>query len=195
MRRARAFLKRFRKDRRGAAALEFALVAGPLCLTLLALTDLAYRVYVTAVVEGTVHRAARLATVGDKKGSDIDDYVREQLSRFTSSEIQISKTNYYEFSGIGKSEKLVTDTPPLGIWNIGDCYEDLDDDGQWDPVAGRDGLGSSDDIVYYRISFTYPRLVPLGILLGWSNEQTVEANTVMRNQPFASQAAPAISCT
>lgn len=184
------------RDTRGATMVEFAVISVPLCMALMGLTDLGYRSYVSSVVEGTLHRAARMATVGDKTPAQIDTFVGNELRHFSQNgTVTITKTNYYEFSGVKKSEKLMTDTAPLGIWNTGDCYQDLDNDGHWDEVAGRDGLGGSDDIVFYQVSLTYPRLLPLGQLLGWSNTQTVTSNTVMRNQPFGTQIAPVTRCT
>jgi hypothetical protein len=62
-------------------------------------------------------------------------------------------------------------------------------------MAGRTGLGGADDIVYYKVVVTYQRLFPLSKLLGFSPTQTSSANTVLRNQPYAAQAIPAITCT
>lgn len=175
---------------------EFAMIATPLFIVLLGLTDFGYRSYVDAVVEGTVHKAARLATVGDKTPNQIDDFVRSQLTTFsTNATVTITKTNYYQFSGINKPEKLTTDVNGNGQWDTGDCYQDLNNDGKWNTVAGRDGLGGSDDIVYYTVTFTYPRVVPMVSLMGWSANQTLTATTLMRNQPYASQAIPTVKCT
>lgn len=188
-------LRRLWGDARGATLVEFAMIILPLSMTLLGLTDLGYRAYVSSVVEGTLHRAARMATVGDKTGAQIDTFVTQQLAKFTNGSAPvITKTNYYEFSGVGKPEKLITDTIPLGSWNAGDCYQDLNGNGRWDSVAGRDGLGGSDDIVFYQVSLSYPRLVPMGKLLGWADSQTITANTVMRNQPYSRQVTPVTRC-
>lgn len=188
-------LRRLRSDTRGATLVEFAMIILPLSMALLGLTDLGYRAYVSSVVEGTLHRAARMATVGDKTSAQIDTFVTQQLAKFTNGSAPvITKTNYYEFSGVGKPEKLITDLPPLGSWNTGDCYQDLNGNGRWDSVAGRDGLGGSDDIVFYQVSLSYPRLVPMGKLLGWADSQTITANTVMRNQPYSRQVTPVTRC-
>lgn len=184
------------RDTKGATLVEFAMVVLPLSMVLLGLTDLGYRVYVSSVVEGTLHRAARMATIGDKTSSEIDNFVKQQLARFTNGTAPvITKTNYYDFSDVGRPEKLVIDTAPLGVWNSGDCYRDLNNNGRWDASAGRDGLGGADDIVFYQVSLSYPRLVPMGNLLGWADSQTITANTVMRNQPFAKQIEPPTLCT
>lgn len=189
-------ISRLRADQRGATLLEFALVVVPLSMVMMGLTDFGYRAYVSSIVEGTVHRAARLATVGNKTPSQIDDFVKNELRHFSpSATITITKKNYYQFSGVGKAEKLTTDANGNGTWNSGDCYEDLNNNGTWDVVAGRDGLGSSDDIVFYQVDFVYPRVIPLDGLLGWSANDTVTTHTLMRNQPFGIQSIPTTRCT
>ena len=184
------------RSNEGATMVEFAFVAPILFTILLGLTDFGYQMYVNSVVEGTVHQAARLATVGNKTPDQIDDFVKKQLATFsTNGTVTIKKSNYYQFSGIGKPEKLTSDVNGNGSWNTGDCYEDLNNDGKWNSVAGRDGLGGSDDIVYYQVEFSYPRVVPMSGFLGWSNTVTTKATTVMRNQPYASQQIPVVQCT
>jgi hypothetical protein len=191
-----ALLRSLSADRRGATMVEFAFVATPLFMILLGLTDFGYRCYAAAIVEGTLQQAARMATVGNKTDSQIDTFVTTKLNSFNSgATVTITKSNYYQFSNVGKSEKLLTDSAPLGVWNTGDCYEDLNNNGKWDSVAGRNGLGGSDDIVFYKVDFVFSRLVPLGGFLGWSNTETISANTVMRNQPYAVQSIPIQKCT
>src|SRR3546814_2140512 len=51
------FVRRLRDDRRGATIVELAFVALPLLGALLGVIDFGYRMYLGAVVEGTVHRA------------------------------------------------------------------------------------------------------------------------------------------
>lgn len=192
----RTLHRRLRDDERGAYIVEFALIIVPLIVILFASIDLAYRSYMGAVIEGTLHRAARRATVGNQTEAQIDTYIRSQLGFFSKrGTVTIEKSNYYDYSGVGKPEKIKQDTAPLGMYNAGDCFEDLNGNGSYDSIAGRTGLGGSDDIVYYKVSVTYPRFVPLGKFLGWSNNETVSANSVLRNQPYASQIVPTVICT
>ena len=84
MRLARTF-RTLRHDRRGATLMEFALVVVPFMLILMGIFDFAYRGYVGSIVEGTVNRAARLATVGNMTTTQIDDYVKNELRHFSPS--------------------------------------------------------------------------------------------------------------
>ena len=189
-------LRRLGRDQRGVNIVEFALVAAPLIMILLVIIDFGYRLYLEVVVEGTINKAARRATIGGVTTTQIDDFVRSQLTAFSkNATITINKRSYYDFGHVGKPEKITQDTAPVGTYNKGDCFEDANGNGQWDADAGSAGLGGSDDIVYYQVVVDFPRLVPLGGFLGFASTETVTANTVLRNQPFGAQISPLEVCT
>jgi Flp pilus assembly pilin Flp len=201
----RALLARLRRDSRGATILEFAFVAGPLVLMLLATFDLGYRIYMASVVQGTVQAGARLATIGNKTTEQIDAYVRTQLQAFSNTTVTITKKSYSDFNGVKQMEKITSDTAPIGTYNKGyinssgtivngDCYSDVNNNWKRDDM-GIVGLGNADDIVYYEVSVSFPRIVPMWIL-GWADRESVSANTVLRNQPYAARAAaiPPVRC-
>lgn len=183
----RAFSKaRLRRDTSGATIVEFAVVLPVLSLLVLGLLDLGYRSYATSVVQGALHDASRMATVGNFTLAQIDTRVKARLSNFaTRSTVTTSTTSYYDFSGVSQPEKVVGDTVPLNVYNSGDCFEDANGNNTYDLDRGRNSTGGSDDIVRYQVTITYPRIVPLGGFMGWGNTQTVTQNTVLRNQPFA----------
>lgn len=191
----RRLARRLRADQRGMNIVEFGFVVGPLCLVLLVLIDFGYRLYLETVVEGTLNKAARQATIGNISDTAIDDYVRSQLTAFSkNATITITKKSYYDFSGVNKAEKLLDDKNGNGQYDPGDCFEDVVNIGTWDADAGKAGLGGSDDIVYYQVTVDFPRIVPLTKMMGFSPTETVTANTVLRNQPFGSQANPVRTC-
>lgn len=185
MRRLR-FHARLGRDARGATIVEFAVVLPVLSLLLLGLLDLGYRSYATSVVQGALHDASRMATIGNFTLAQIDARVKQRLSNFASrSTVTTSTTSYYDFSGVSQPEKVVSDTVPLNSYNAGDCFEDANGNNTYDTDRGRNSTGGADDIVRYQVTITYPRIVPLGNFMGWGNTQTVTQNTVLRNQPFA----------
>ncbi|SFR79022.1 TadE/TadG family type IV pilus assembly protein [Sphingomonas jatrophae] len=179
--------RKLRRDTRGATIVEMGFVILPLCLTLLVLFDFGYRMYAQAVLEGTLHRAARLATIGDKTPTQIDDFVKSQVKLFSKVyPPDIDKASYFQFSGVAKSE----DENRNGVCEVGETYIDENKNGMWDngSNSGNTGLGGSDDIVFYTVTLKFPRLVPLARFMGWSSTETVTANTVLRNQPYGAQA-------
>jgi Flp pilus assembly pilin Flp len=191
----RHILRRLRRDQRGVNVVEFALVAAPLVLVLLVIIDFGYRLYLEVVVEGTINKAARRATVGGVNSANIDAFVTSQLVAFSkNATIKVDKKSYYEFSGVGKPEKITQDANQNGKIDAGDCFQDDNRTGSYDSDRGKAGLGSSDDIIYYKVTVTFPRLVPLGKFLGLASTETITANTVLRNQPFGSQTTPPEVC-
>jgi Flp pilus assembly protein TadG len=185
MRRA-AFPRRLRRDTSGVTIVEFAIVLPVLCMLLLGLLDLGYRAYATSMVQGALHDAARMATVGNFTLTQIDNRVKARLANFaTSSTVTTSTTSYYDFTGVSQAEKIVGDTAPLNSYNSGDCFEDANGNNAYNTDRGRDSTGGADDIVRYQVTISFPRIVPLGGFLGWGNTQSITQNTVLRNQPFA----------
>lgn len=191
------FLTRLRHHVRGATLLEFGLVSGPLILTIMAIGDLGYQSYLRAVTRGVLERAARAASVGTLDSSEVETYIEAQMSAINSKRgtTSTTKKSYYNFSRVGKPEKITSDTAPLGSYNVGDCYEDANNNGSYDTSSGTNGLGGADDIVYYEVTVSMPRLFPMAKLLGWSAVQSATASTMVRNQPWANQGTPAIRCS
>lgn len=182
-------------DRRGATILEFALILpallGMICVTL----ELGFKVYLSSVIQGALLEASRAATVGDKTGDQIDALVKNRVSVLTSvSNVRsITKERFYNFSNVGKAEKITQDIDPKGVYNKGDCYEDANNNGVYD-ASFTQGIGTADDIIRYTIVVQYPDLIPVASLFNWSPNQTITASTMLRNQPYTSRAAPTIRC-
>ncbi|WP_372530314.1 TadE/TadG family type IV pilus assembly protein [Sphingobium abikonense] len=193
-----AMLTRLGRDARGVTLLEFGLIAPPLMLTIMAIGDMGYQSYWRAVARGVLEKAARAASVGTLNGTQFDAYITQQMraiSARNASPPHIVKKSYYNFSRVGKPEKITSDTAPLGVYNSGDCYEDANGNGSFDASGGSTGLGSADDIVYYEVTLSQPRLFPMARLLGWSATQSVTVSTMVRNQPWANQATPTVRCS
>jgi Flp pilus assembly protein TadG len=193
VKRLRALVGRLRGDGRGATIVEFGLVILPLTVVLLVLFDFAYRMYLGSIVEGALHGAARRATVGNQNSDQIDAYIREQLFAFQkNATVTIDKKSYSQFSGVGKDEKYI-DSNANNKYDAGvDCYYDDNANNRYDLAAtsGKNGLGGSDDLILYKVTADFPRIVPLTKLLGWADAEQVSSNMVLRNQPFGSQSFP-----
>ena len=180
-----ALLRSLRREDSGVTILEFAMVAPVMLLLLLGFFDLGYRAYASSVLQGALHDAARMATVGGYSMTQIDTRVKTRLSNFaTRSVTTTAADSYYQFSGVSQPELIVGDTIPMNTYNAGDCFEDQNGNNAYDTDRARTGTGGADDIVRYRVTITFPRVFPLGILLGWSNSQTLSSETVLRNQPY-----------
>jgi Flp pilus assembly protein TadG len=168
----------------------------PLIVMLLGLVDLGFRSYIASQLQGTMDQAARKVTIGGVSTTTVTNFVSDRIRRILpGATVVVVPKSYDDFSDVGKPEPITTDTAPLGVYNAGDCFTDLNANGVWDSDGGQSGNGGGDDIVYYTATVSYPALMPLRKLLGWSATETVSATMMMRNQPYAAQPQPATICT
>jgi len=192
-------------DEEGAAMVEFGLIAIPFIFITMAAFDLGYQMYVRSVLEGTLSEVARKTSVENPEYSGsgatleerIEDAIRARVNRVAqNATYDISIKNFSDFSGIGKPERLTTDVNGNGEFDEtdGDCWQDLNANGLYDDVAGRDGVGGASDVMHYDVSMSVPRLFPLAEFVGASQNFNVNAKTLFRTQPFAAQESPDIEC-
>jgi TadE-like protein len=198
-------LKRLCRDEDGVAIPEFVLIMPVLMMLLMGAIDVGYQFYVRSVTQGVVEKAARRATVGGISQSVLDSYIQDQLAVIKTQKgtVTIVKKSYSDFSSVGSPEKITTDTAPLGIYNApaglvpGDCYEDANGNGQYDTDKGAAGMGGADDVIFYEVTVTIPRLFPIErrqmrlggkvMYFGWGADQVTTAKAIVRNQPYATQ--------
>jgi Flp pilus assembly protein TadG len=194
---SRAMLRRLLGEARGATIVEFAIITIPLTMMMCGLFDLGYRQYVAVQLQDALDQAARQVTVGTgtttaKINQIVTAKIRPVANNAT---VTVAPVSYDSFAHVGKPEPITTDTAPLGKYNAGDCFLDINGNGVWDADAGETGTGGSDDIVVYTATVTYPAIMPMYGLLGWSKTETVSSTTMMKNQPYASQPEPATICS
>jgi len=182
-------LRRLRRSESGATIVEFALILPVMCVLLLGTLDLGYRSYVTSIIQGSLHEAARMATVGGIPTATIQAHVADRLRSFSNNATVTTTTrSYSDFNGVNTPETITQDTAPVGRYNVGDCYQDSNNNSQYDLDRGRGGLGGAEDVVYFEVRMTYPHIVPIGNFIpgaGWDENVTITQNTVLRNQPYA----------
>lgn len=177
-----------RRDDRGVTLVEFAAILPVLCMLLLGIFELGYRSYAASVLQGALHEAARMATVGGVTQAQIDARVRTRLRTFSNdATITIDTKSYQDFASVRQPERITQDTAPLGQYNVGDCYDDTNNNGRWDADRGTAGTGNAEDIVRYEVTLAYRRVFPVAGFLGWSDIETIRSNTVLRNQPYAAR--------
>ena len=193
------------RDTRGVSTLEFALISIPFFVILLGGADLSHHAYVRSQLQGALADSARRASVEDPSFSAAGDTLEERIRNTVKERVNpiapdaqytITISNFYDFSGIGNPEKLLTDKNGDGVYDAAedDCFEDLNGNGQYDLDTGRSGVGGANDVVFYHARLTMPRLFSIGGILGWSDTVQLEASSAVRNQPYADQALPPVLC-
>lgn len=184
----------------GIAAVEFAMVAPVMLLMLMGFFDLGHQYYATSILQGAMQKAARDSTLesGPGRAAAIDQAVEDALVPVVGDQADFDpeRLSYTAFSDVGKPEIFIDKEPKNGSYDIGECFEDVNGNGQWDDDLGKEGQGSAHDAVLYRMTVTYSRLFPVGKLVGAGDQVTISASTVLRNQPYGEQEVPTVvKCT
>lgn len=181
-----------RKD--GASAVEFALVAFPLILTLVGIIEVALILFVNVLMEGALRDAARFGITGfAPANTDRATMIREIISGRTVGLIDMSKVKietliYQNFSDIGKPEPFTDQAPFNGSYDQGEPFVDVNGNGKWDPDMGAAGAGGPGAVVVYRVSYDWPILTGLmSPLLGSHGYVPLVVSTAVRNEPFPTQ--------
>ena len=194
-----------RRDERGVSMVEFGFIALPLCIIIMGGMELGHQSYVRSQLQGSLSHIARLASVEDPQfqasGATLEERILNTLEGrmepiAKDAEVNLEISNYTDFSGVGKPEKLVPDVMGNGTYDEadGDCFEDLNENGSFDLDTGRSGLGGSNDVVVYEVVLTQPRLFPGPASVGMGEDMEVKAAIAIRTQPYGAQATPPVIC-
>ncbi|MBU1252917.1 pilus assembly protein [Qipengyuania sp. DY56-A-20] len=177
----------------GITLVEFGIVAPVLCVMLLGAFDMAHTLYARSVLEGTLQKAARDASL--EAGTDaavravIDQKVRDQVAPLVGdADIRFTRRFYRTFSDAAAARaETWTDSDSNGSCDNGEPYDDENNNGVWDSDGGNDGQGGAKDATLYTVRVSYPRFFPIYNLIGGSNTARLSASTVLRNQPYGDQ--------
>lgn len=180
----------FRRDRSGAALTEFGLVAPVLMVMLMGIFDMAHTQYTSALMNGAMQKAGRDLTLESAGANQdtIDATVIDQVKNVVpkSANVELEKLSHFDFTDIGEAEDFEDENGNL-ICDNNEVYVDANGNGSWDANRGSEGIGGARDAVLYTATVTYDRLFPMYGLIGMSNTVTLEASTVLRNQPYDEQ--------
>ena len=182
-------LIRLHTETRGAAAVEFAMVAPALLLTIMGIFDVGYNIYANTMVQGAIQHAARDSTI---EGSDLRlDQIDARVARAVHSvvpraTVAFSRKAYANFADVSRPEDF-TDSDSNGRCDNGEPFEDANRNGTWDDNRGVSGQGGARDAVLYSVTVTYARGFPMAGMIGLPETVTTEAATVLRNQPYRLQ--------
>lgn len=202
-------LRRLFGERRGATIVEFAIVMPAMAVLMMGLGDLLYGMYVKELLNGAIQKAGRDSAIqgGAQQTAVIDAKILDLLGGIMArptascSSTPVAGTycstrlSYATFGAIGPEP--FNDTNGNNVRDAGECYTDVNGNGQWDAEPGTTGQGGANDVALYKMRITYSRLFPVARLLGVSPYQTITAQTVLKNQPYASQITPTVTqiCT
>jgi Flp pilus assembly protein TadG len=188
----RSALRPLARCDRGVSAIEFAVAAPLLFLFVIGMFEVALMTFVSVSAEAGLREAARFGLTGQMAS---DETAREQkileifdnrtLGMIDLSRATITLKSYESFNDVGQPEPF-TDTEPLnGVYDEGEIFIDLNDNGRWDEDRGIDGVGKAGDVVLYRVDYEWSLLTPIvAQLLGKGGRLPMSASVVVRNEPW-----------
>lgn len=181
----------------GNATVEFALVLMPVLMVVCGGFEVAMLSYTRSQLEGATTRATRMATTGHYSDEDINGYIRERMATLNvaANDVIIKRSSYRSFTDINKPEPLVSDVEPIGgTPSSGDCYQDVNGNGQWDSDMGSDSLGRSEDVVRITVTVRYKLFFSfLGPLFkAKAGRLPIVSNVVMKSEPWGDRSSAEI---
>lgn len=194
----RTCLSCLRTDQHGATLVEFALILPALLVLVLGIFDLSYNVYTNEMLQGAIQRGARDSTLEGAAANEkaIDDLVASEVHAVAANAtLTFERASYASFSQVGRPEDY-TDVNANNQCDAGEPFEDANGNGTWDKDPGQTGFGGARDAVLYTVTVSYPRLMPVDLVIpGMNPNFALRSSTVLRNQPYGVQAgntAPAV---
>jgi Flp pilus assembly protein TadG len=175
----------------GIAATEFGLVAPVFLLLLLGMFDLAHMTYARAIFEGAVEQAARNSSLEGADTTVADNMVKDRVKTVLPGvTVVATRKSYFDFADISRPEKY-TDGNGNNTCDNGEAYVDENNSGSWEPDIGQSGNGGSGDVVMYTVTATYKPVIKVPFMpSSWStNNRTLTATAIKKNQPFGQQTA------
>ncbi|MBP6013880.1 MAG: pilus assembly protein [Alphaproteobacteria bacterium] len=174
--RAKSFLRRFRRAKDGAAALEFAVVGLPFFLFMFAILDISLIFFASTTLENGIVSAARQIRTGQAQATNM---TKDQFRSLVCVEISMM---------LGCDSRLGIDVRKYAGFGNAQFDNVLDQDGnltgdfQFNP-------GDPGDVVVVRAFYTWPVLTPI-VGEAFQNmaggHRLVETSIAFRNEPFGS---------
>jgi Flp pilus assembly protein TadG len=174
-------------DNRGSAVIEFALLAPVFVVLLSGVLDLAHTIYVRSVLNGAIRDAARAGSLEGATTTTLDNSLKGVLGGIApNATYTVTRQSYFDFSDVNRPERW-TDSNGNGTCDNNEAYVDENKNGNWNADVGASGNGGASDVVKYTVRLKFDRVFAFGSLLGGDGKYTMDATTVVKNQPFALQ--------
>ncbi|MEQ8558371.1 MAG: pilus assembly protein [Henriciella sp.] len=171
--------KRFREwaaDKRGVAAVEFAMIAIPFFFLIFGLLEICVLFIMSAVLENGLNEAARGIRTGELQSGE--DFDRDAFEDIVCSRI----FDMFECKG-----KIQLDVKSFDDFGTATDPMPLDADGNLDTTGFEFDPGGRDDIVVVRAFYEWDLITPImsAPLANMSdNRHLLQATVVFRNEPF-----------
>lgn len=178
---------------RGAAAIEFAIVAWGLLFMITAILELGLIFFTSSVLEGSTNVGSRIGKTGfAPDGTEREAHIRSEVERLSSgflnpADIQLTILSYNSFGEVGQPEDCLTANCNAPGAVAGVDYVDANGDGAYSLDRGVAGVGGNGQIVLYQVTYPWHVFTPyLATLLGVGETGLLNISAVatVRNEPF-----------
>lgn len=189
----RTLYRTLKADERGAYIVEFAAIMPVFVMLLMGGFDISYQMYVRSVLEGEVAKAGRDSALETGSAEDIQDAIDAQVTAgvqavASAATLEFDRESFSSYDRIQNPGEPFIDGNGNDVCDNGESYEDSNRNGSRDAVGSSDGFSGAKDAIVYTATATYPRILPMASLIGWDDEVSVSATTMLRIQPFNAQA-------
>ncbi|MBB4860986.1 Flp pilus assembly pilin Flp [Novosphingobium chloroacetimidivorans] len=179
------------RDERGAALVEFALIAPVFLLLVLGGLDLCHTMYVRSVLTGQLQKASRDFTLEDAASATRQAAITAAVEAAVQQTapgalVTVTPTWYHNYSGVAKPEEF-SDGNHDGVCNNKEAFVDTNRNGRWDSDSSGPGRGGAKDVVLLTATVAYDHL-PLAAMFTGDSKVELVAKTLLRNQPNDQQA-------
>lgn len=168
-------LAEWASERRGMAAVEFALIAAPFFFIIFGLMEICLIFIMTTVLEHAVSESARAIRTG-----------QAQEAGFSRIEFRNSVCDEM-FGLMGCDSNLHIDVKRLNSFSSANLGSPIDSDGNFDDGSFEFQPGGANDIVAVRVYYEWGLITPImsAPLANLANgKHLISATTVFRNEPF-----------
>jgi Flp pilus assembly protein TadG len=166
----------FVQDKSGTAAIEFALVAVPFIMIVVAILELSVMFAANSIMLGATQDAVRAVRTGQVQvisdPDEAEDFFREQICNHIP--IKLVDCNAIQFT-----------VEVLDAFSEANTTAEVDDDG--DLASDDIDFGDAEDVVMVRVLYYHPMLTPLmGAILSDSpgNRKLMTATFVFQTEPY-----------
>ena len=172
-----SWLNRFRRNRDGATAVEFAIVATPFLALMFGILDLGLVFLVSTTLENAVEEASRKIRTGEL-----------QTAGGTATTFKTAVCDEMSWLGSGCASAVHVDVRTFTTF-AGVTTTDPTTNGAFDDTKTQFSTGSSESIVVVRVYYEWGLVAPLmnpGLKNLSNNKRLISATATFRNEPYAS---------
>lgn len=180
-------MKRFARDQRGAATVEFALIGLVLFALICGVIEVALIMFAQSALENAARVASRYGITGQpgseatREASLLKEAQNQIPGILDPSKLTLTMLQYTDFSDIHPAEPL-TDLNGNAKWDSGESYTDVNGNGKWDPDPGLAGAGGAGALVVYKLAYDWNPTFSITELFHLTPIH-LAARVVVRNEP------------